>query len=289
MFGYVVVDKPNMLIKDFADYRAYYCGLCKTLGKEYNNLTRFSVNYDITFLTLLLHNYEKLEPKYEQSRCIAHPIGAKKPMVLTNPIQEIVAHINIIMAYYKVKDDIIDEGKIKHKLLMNYIRPLHKKAKRKIPSLDEASNHFYNKLRAIEESGEGTLDSLADCFANILVQAGRSGTKNFDDNLALLCYNLGRWIYIIDALDDLQDDFEAGKFNPLIGKQVKTLDKELKDKIVKETEILLNMAIAKIRIAYDKMEIKISEGALSNIIYIGLKSRVNSVISKFKGEDNGSV
>ena len=89
MFGYVKADKPNMLIKDYATYRAYYCGLCKSIGKRASQTMRMSVNYDITFLSLLAHNYCRTEPTFKETRCIVHPVGKKFPVVENNPVQEI--------------------------------------------------------------------------------------------------------------------------------------------------------------------------------------------------------
>lgn len=279
MFGYVIVDKPNMLIKDYADYRAYYCGLCKSLGKEFSQMARFTINYDITFLTLLLHNYEKLQPEYENARCIAHPIGAKKPMVKSNYIQNKVANINIVMAYYKLLDDVIDDNKVKHKLLLKFIKPKYNKAKKMLPHLDNAMKFYYDKLREKEKNKLIRLDELADCFANIMVEIGKT-TENFDDNLKELCYNLGRWIYIIDALDDLKEDFLKRKYNPLIENDNIKFDTDFKEKQKQEIGNLLRIAIAKIRLAYDKMDITISEGPLSNIVYLGLEARTQSVLEK---------
>ena len=53
MFGYVNVYKDELKIKDYDTYRAYYCGLCKMLGKRHNALARLSLNYDLTFLAVL--------------------------------------------------------------------------------------------------------------------------------------------------------------------------------------------------------------------------------------------
>jgi len=285
MFGYVIVDKPNMLIKDYNEYRAYYCGLCKTLGKQYSNLTRLSLNYDITFLTILLHNYEKLSPEYEQGRCILHPVGVKKAILKNNRLQELVCNINILMAYYKLKDDINDEKALKYRLFMTYVKPKYLKARVKLKSLDESIAFYYEKLRCLEKNGNYSLDSLADCFANIMVEAGKAGTKNFDINLKDLCYNLGRWIYLIDAIDDLEGDFNKGKFNPLINKDLKVLDKDFILKAKSEIDGLLKIAIQRIRLAYDNMDITIAEGPLSNIIYLGLAKRTDNVINACGGKN----
>ncbi|MGI6213674.1 MAG: DUF5685 family protein [Christensenellales bacterium] len=285
MFGYVTCDKPNMLIKDFNDYRAYYCGLCKTLGALYGQPARFGVNYDIVLLALLAHNYEKLVPEYYDGRCVAHPIGAKRKMLRTNHILQKVAHADIIMGYYKLEDNVSDDGGIKYRLAKALIKGKYKKAKRALRTLDEKTDYYYSKMRSLELSGDYCLDSLADCFSQITVEIGRSVIGKEDKNLYDFCYNLGRWIYIIDAADDFAKDIKKGKFNPFRrdyeGKDIQALAQEVK--------CLLTLAINNMRQAYDNMDITVSEGPLSNIVYMGFAARMQLVLKRLTGGENESV
>ncbi len=285
MFGYVTCDKPNMLVKDFYEYRAYYCGLCKTLGKFYGQASRFGVNYDIVLLSLLAHNYKKVQPQFYDGHCIAHPIGAKRKMLHTNPILKTVADVNCIMAYYKMEDNITDEGGIKYKILKKLLYRKYKKAKQALPTLDQKTAYYYNKMRTLEQSKDYCLDVLADCFALITVEIGRSATGIEDKDLYDFCYNLGRWIYIIDAIDDFHKDCEQGKFNPFC----KDYGKDDIEKLADDAKCLLALAMRNIRIAYDNMDITISEGPLSNIVYMGLPARARGVLFRLKGEENESV
>jgi len=285
MFGYVTCDKPNMLVKDFYEYRAYYCGLCKTLGKSYGQLARFGVNYDIVLLSLLAHNYAKVAPQFCDSHCIAHPIGVKRKMLISNPILKKVADVNCIMAYYKLEDNITDEGGLKYKLAKALLSRKYKKAKAALPTLDRQTEYYYNKMRSLEQSNNYCLDSLADCFALITVEIGRATTGKEDKNLYDFCYNLGRWIYIIDAVDDFRKDLKQRKFNPFCA----DYSEDSIDKLAKDAQCLLTLTINNMRIAYDNMDITISEGPLSNVVYMGFAARVNQVLQRLKGEANESV
>ena len=111
MFGYVVIDKPNILIKDYQTYRSHYCGVCKAIGKESGQIMRLTLNYDVVLLSLLGHNYDDLDPEFATGRCIAHPVGRKIEYIKDNPILRRIADINTILGYYKVYDDVVDEGK----------------------------------------------------------------------------------------------------------------------------------------------------------------------------------
>ena len=74
MFGYVVVNKPEMKFKEFDVYHAYYCGLCKTLKNNYGLRAQAALNFDMNFLAILLSGL--YEPKLEMTndRCVMHPL-----------------------------------------------------------------------------------------------------------------------------------------------------------------------------------------------------------------------
>jgi hypothetical protein len=278
MFGYVTADKPNMLMKDYADYRAYYCGLCKTLGKRYNQLMRFSINYDITFLSLIAHNYLKFKPTIKHGRCVAHPVGKKFPIVLNNEIQEKIADVNIILGYYKALDDVLDDGGFKYKFACAMLKDRFKVAKKRLPKLAQDVKTCYEDLRTLEKNKEPSLDKLSHCFATMLQHVGEAVMPNINDNLLRLCYNLGRWIYLIDAFSDLEDDFKCGAFNPFIPNG--ELTDEIKNAVHEIATFTLKTAVAEIRDAYDKMEVTVTEGALSNVVYLGLRTRTETVLNK---------
>ncbi len=279
MFGYVNIDKPNIMFKDYDTYKAYYCGLCKTLGTHHSSqLMRFSVNFDITFLTLLAHNYRKVMPTFSKERCIAHPIGKKFFVVDNNEVQECITDINVMLGYYKLDDDVYDNKSTIKSIGKAYFATKYKKVATKYPELDKIVKDNYFELRKLESEKCPKLDLLADKFAKILVAVGEVACKKTDDNLQKLCYNLGRWIYIIDAYDDLEKDIADGVFNPLAvnGK----LDDSTRATIKETVEFSLQHAINAIIASYDAMDISISEGALSNVVYCGLQARTNSVLKR---------
>lgn len=275
MFGYVVIDKPNILIKDYQTYRSYYCGLCKAIGKQNGHAMRFTLNYDIVLLSLLGHNYDNVDPEFCEGRCIVHPLGKKISYVKNNDILCKIADINTILAYYKVLDDVIDENK--HKLLKSALSGRYKKAKKRIPVFDERIKAGYERLREYEKN-KVDYSVLADCFGSMLLSVADTLTESADNNLRELLFNLGKWIYIIDAFDDMKKD--SGKnFNPFLS-VVKEWDNKIFDEVEAIIRPKLYQVIENIINVYNKMEIKISEGALSNIIYLGLKARTEFVLTR---------
>ena len=276
MFGYVTADKPNMLIKDYAVYRAYYCGLCKSIGRKNPPLMRITINYDITFLTMLAHNYNKVEPKFKKALCIAHPIGKPFSVVVNDPVQECVVDINTMLGYYKVYDDVTDKGSLKHRIAKAYIKGKYKRVAKRYPELDEALKKSFTDLYALEKEGSKDIDALTKTSADMLVAVAKTCAKNWDENLVILAENLGRWIYLIDAYDDLSKDIKNGTFNPL--KPEGKLTERIGDEIENSVREKLYGYLKNIRTAYDKMDITITEGPLSQVVYVGLRTRTEEVL-----------
>lgn len=276
MFGYVTADKPNMLIKDYAVYRAYYCGLCKSIGRKNPPLMRFGINYDITFLTMLAHNYNKVEPKFKKALCIAHPVGKPFSVVVNNPVQECVVDINTMLGYYKAYDDIADRGSLKHRLVKAYIKGKYKRAVKRHKELDIALKACFSDLFELEKAGSKDLDALTKTSADMLVAVAKECCPTADDNLVTLADNLGRWIYLIDAYDDLLKDVKKNNFNPL--KPKGELDEKALDEIETIVRERLYAYLKNIRSAYDQMDITITEGPLSNVVYVGLRTRTEEVL-----------
>ncbi len=277
MFGYVIIDKPNILMKDFATYKSYYCGLCKRTGSLYGQLMRLTVNYDIVLLSLLAHNYEKVTPEFSEEHCILHPIGKKTPVAKSDEILGRISDINIILGYYKACDDVADEGR--HKSIKSFLGRRMKKLRQEYPEFCQTCQKRYGDLSLLERQNCLDENEVAGCFGDILSAAAEAVTKKADDKLRQLCYNLGKWIYFIDALDDIREDFDKRRYN-LFAPRTAVLDEQFFEKQEKYHRHLLYSAIDAITDAYDKMDITVSEGALSNIIYLGLKSRTESVLKE---------
>jgi hypothetical protein len=238
---------------------------------------RLTVNYDIVLLSLLAHNYEKAAPNFEREHCILHPIGKKVPVAVSGEIFDRIIDINTILGYHKIVDDVIDEDK--HRTIKAFLKGKYKKAAKRMPQFNAAVSAQYAKLRELEEYGCLDIEKLASCFGEIMVAAAAAATPKADDKLKDLCYNLGKWIYYIDAFDDIKEDYENNKFNPFIIKGRK-VDENFYAECEKNARYLLYSAIDRIIENYDKMDITISEGALSNIIYLGLKARAEEVLKR---------
>ena len=110
MFGYVTANEPELKVKDYHKYKAYYCGLCQSLKRQYGSAGQLTLAYDMTFVIILLTSLYESETKAESHRCKMHPL--KPQPMLENEITEYAADMNLIMAYYHLEDDWKDEKKV---------------------------------------------------------------------------------------------------------------------------------------------------------------------------------
>ena len=281
MFGYVVVDKEKLSPQENALYRAFYCGVCKTIKQEYGNLARVCATYDITFFSILSHDCLNYPVQLSNENCIANPFQ-KKLIVKDNPLIRKICAISVLLVYYKLQDDIID-GKSNRKVLNALFAKQVQKAKLIFPEADEILAKQYQALRDLEEKNESIIDKVSDCFGLMLSRLFMLVCPSCDDNLYSLAYNVGRYVYLIDAVDDIEDDAKRGNYNPFIVKYGKedTFDKFM-EKCKSEVEFAVYGTINKAISYFNDRSYNQSYSLLKNIIYYGLKHRADDVFARRK-------
>lgn len=283
MFGYVIPDKPNMFMKDYYLYKAFYCGMCKTIGKKCGQLMRFSTNYDITFLDILAHAVFDKEIVLSNEVCILNPI-VKKSIVKTDDLSIKVMHINNILMHYKCVDDVIDNKSKSKKFVDKVILKKHYiEAKAEFPLIDKLVGDGYKELRVLEKENCGFIEKVSDKFAIIMQNIGENllGDK-FNEDLSNILYNLGKWIYIADAVEDIDDDYKDKKYNMwLVDYDYKDKKTFLDDKgcIVEEYLMACYNSIAN---SFGKLEISKYEGVLANILWYGVLEATKQIIRRTK-------
>lgn len=211
MFGYIQPDTPYLFVKDDTLYKALYCGVCKAIGSSCSQLARMSLTYDIAFLSAVAHNVCNVDVTLKRERCIAHPIKSR-PIASCDPLTEKLAAINVILSEYKVKDDVYDSGKGRFKGLI--IGGGYKKAKRKYPEIDKIVSDGYYSLFEKEKQGEKSVDMVCDPFAELLAKLSDEVFGEYaTESTHKLFYAIGKWIYLIDALDDFEKDVKKKNYN----------------------------------------------------------------------------
>ncbi len=217
MFGYVRPVREELKCKDFDRYRATYCGLCGTLRQRYGWIAPMFLNFDFTFLALLLCKGETQFPVC-RGRCHANPF-LKKTMCASNEALIAAADESVILTYWQLKDKVQDSSVwkgIPYRMLCLLLSPAYRKAARQRQAFDLLVQKQLQSLAQLEGENCQSLDRAADTFA-VLLQGAAIPREDVGEERAMkeLLYHLGRWIYLIDALDDFKQDQKEGNYNPI--------------------------------------------------------------------------
>lgn len=270
MFGYVNAHKDLLRVCDYNIFRGYYCGLCKQLGKKFNQLTRFGLSYDMTFLAILLSSLEDKKVEIKAENCIAHPIS-KRPVAKNDPAIEYSADMSVILTYMKLKDDWQDEHSIKSFARLSYYFPMKKTAK-KYPAQYKCIRDNLSALSKLEKEKCQNIDAVAHCFGKLLEAMFDKDGNN--KAIAFLGYHIGRFIYIADAYNDIEGDIKNKSYNPFIQMYGTDLKKEEIKESVKNS---LLFTLSEISNAYNLLDIKKNKEILDNIIYLGLRNNLEKM------------
>ncbi len=281
MFGYVKTDLPNMYVKDTILYKAMYCGLCKGIGKCCGQRGRFVLNYDLTFLSVLLHNLSDVDVKIEKQRCVIHHIR-KRPVAIPDALTERIAALNVILAKHKLNDDVLDSGK--GRLKRAFIKKAYKRAKIAEPELDNIVNKRYSELVEYERTNGDSIDVASDSFGTMMqdVVSVLMGEKCTEQLLGL-SYNLGKWIYLIDALDDFDKDLKNKNYNVFVNanpsvKSKSQLINENKNEII----FIFGTILGDIANQSKQLEYKFNHDLLDNVLLLGLREQTKKILENDK-------
>lgn len=276
MFGYVVANKPELKMREFYKYKAYYCGLCKTLKEKYGFLGQMTLTYDMTFLIILLTSLYESETELEEKRCIVHP--AKKQKMLSNEITEYAADMNIILTYYHFLDDWKDE---KSKAGLIGLRALHgayQELEKKYPEKCLVIRKCLKLLEQCEIRREESIDVTARYFGELMSELLAYKQDVWEKILRRMGFYLGKFIYIMDAYDDIEKDMEQGNYNaliPLYGKP------DFDDRCAG----MMNCVLAECTRQFERLPCIEDGEILRNILYAGVWSRFDK---KQEGKEDGS-
>lgn len=283
MFGYVTPDKPYLYMKDYALYKSVYCGLCKSIKDNYGNIPRFSANYDSVFLSILLHNYLDKDYTIERQNCILHPL--RKRSVAMGELSKKIVSLNIMLAYHKFTDDIIDgEGFFKRFLRFVILKRAYRRAKGFMPRADQIITEKYGELRALEEGNERSIDRVSDCFASMMEGLCRELLEESScEDMERLFYNVGKWIYLIDAIDDLDKDKKAGRYNPFIAAYgVPESAEKFRSERREDIMFTFNCIYAALEQSFYNLKFNFNTDILRNILLQGIRSRTNLIMENSK-------
>lgn len=275
MFGYVSAHKPELKMREYYKYKAYYCGLCKVLREKYGFLGQITLTYDMTFLVILLTSLYESETKQEEHRCIVHPV--KKQKMLYNEITEYAADMNIILTYYKLLDDWRDE---RNGVGLVGLRAFHKTfmdLKEKYPQKCEVIRKCLGLLKQCEEREEESIDITARYFGKLMGELFVYKEDVWENTLRKMGFYLGKFIYILDAYDDVDKDIEKNSYNALISKYIE-------DDFDEKCEEMLTYILAECTSQFEKLPCVEDAEILRNILYAGVWDKFDKKRKEKDGE-----
>ncbi|MGX8680661.1 MAG: DUF5685 family protein [bacterium] len=274
MFGYIVYNQKQMSEVDLETYRSYYCGLCKCLARQFGLPASLTLSNDMTFLTILLSGLYEPDDVVTQERCMIHPLSSHQ--VRRNRYIEYGAHMTILMAYYKSLDDIKDEHK--HHLIYHALKKPFQKIQVLYPRQIRTIEEELEVIARLEKDNSTDLDALCNSFGRALGGIFMMYEDIWADELYEVGYQIGRFIYLLDAYDDLDDDLKHHQFNAL-------RERSLEDGFEDDIFDILEMFMSEATLSFETLPIIRNREILRNILYSGVWARYNGIRYKDqKGE-----
>jgi hypothetical protein len=266
MFGYIVPNKAELKFREFDVYRSHYCGLCASIRKRYGYIGALSLTYDLTFLSMLLHSL--YEPNFSEKcvRCICHPF--KKHCEITDKYSDYAADMSILLSYYKCLDDFHDDKSIPKGLYALFLRRKKNKISSKYPEKAKITERELKFISLHER--DGSLEENANSFGRLTAAIFSPEDDIWKSSLEKIGFYLGKFIYILDAYDDVEDDIKKKRPNPLISLHSRSDFKS-------ECESVLNMMAAECAGEFEKLPIIKDAEILRNILYAGIWTRFSEI------------
>ncbi len=284
MIGYVKIYKPELKMKDYHVYNAYYCGICKSLGKRYGLIYRNLLNFDAVFLAIALDSINDFVCQLEDFRCILHPV--RKKLRCTDSISiDYVTDITVYMTYKKLLDDVNDDNSLMAKIGTGAFKGAFSKASDELGKLGPVIEKYLLDLNNLENKKSDSIDETADCYGKIYREIFIHKLNNELEILPAiewLGYNIGRWIYIIDAFDDIESDIKKERYNPILERYKYNNNDNVeiyKDSIRDRISFVLFAALNEASKSYDLIDKNVNSGIIKNILYEGLYSVTEKVLN----------
>lgn len=262
MFGYVTANKPELKMREFGRYKAFYCGLCRRLGKTNGAVSRLTLSYDMTFLILLLSSLYEPEEQQERHRCLIHP--GKKQWMIYNPITDYASDMNVLLSCYHFLDDWEDERSIVGLCGAKVFAGRAKKIAGQYPRQAEAIRKQLGRLAELEQKGITEPDAISRPFGELMAELFVYREDAFQDILRSFGFYLGKYIYLLDAFMDLEKDIKKGSFNPF---QERADREDFEENVRQMLDGTIRQAVAE----FEKLPLEQDLPVLRNILYEGVR------------------
>ena len=277
MFGYIQPDAPYLFKKDETLYKALYCGLCKSIGAGCGQRARTALTYDMAFMSALVHNIRYQDVKIERSHCVLHCIR-KRPIAKVDDITVMLGCINTALAYYKLCDDKTDGDK-KAVFRHLYKRGL-KRAKKQHRRAVNIISLYMRVQSEIESAGCKVIDMAAEPSAAMMKELSVYALGDYSTpETEALFYDLGKWVYLIDALDDYDKDVKKHRFNVFYNAYGAESKARAVEENLNELTFLFDSLFADMRERISKIDFGFNKDLTDNIILRGIPLKTRAILN----------
>lgn len=263
MFGYINVNKKELSEENQKIYQAYYCGLCQRLRENCGKRGQLLLSYDMTFLELLLTGLYEPEETQRKFTCMIHP--TKKRDAIENEVSDYCAAINLMLAYHNLMDDWKDEKKHSRVYLANMISKSYLAYANQYPRQARAIEEYMQKLGEYEKKKETNIDLVSGLTGEMLGELFAWKEDEWYHELKTLGCYLGRFIYLMDAYEDVDKDEKKDNYNPL-----RLLRKENEKDFETLTRLMMTSMMSECAKSFERLPILLHADILRNIIYSGV-------------------
>ncbi len=285
MFGYVMIDKPELKIKEFDRYRSYYCGLCEALKRRHGLVGRAMLTYDMAFLEMLLSDLYDIgdgEEAVEDRRCIVHPLH--RHCQRYSVVSEYCADMTILLAYQKCLDDWQDEHRPGRWIWSKLLKRHYEEVREREPERVAAVESRLQRLHIVENAKDTPMDKVAKLFGEIMAIVFVWKDDFWKDDLYRVGFFLGKYIYLLDAYEDLEKDRKSGAYNPFLGLP-ETEGPEFEAQVLQ----LLTMMMGECTEAFERLPLVENMSILRNILYSGVWVRYERAREMREGKKEGKA
>lgn len=280
MFGYLDIDKGTLEKGQIGLWQTFMCGLCFSTKKLYGNFPRMFITNDVNFFNVLFHSIKGCDVEIEHRHCFSHPVK-KQTVLQQTELTDRLSTAGILLTYWNIYDDTVDGGSLSKKTALKAFNRAYKKAKSNFPEMDEMLARSYKELREMETQGSGGIDRIAHAFAQLSEEfATLVLQEDATEHVKTLCYNLGKWIYLIDALDDAEKDLRKKEYNPLVAHYGVSSFDELKsqhDELQFEMFAVLNRVAS----SYNDLNLTKYTCLLDNVIFKSIRNKTTQILLKY--------
>ncbi|MBE6713258.1 MAG: hypothetical protein E7580_07040 [Ruminococcaceae bacterium] len=284
MLGYVRCATEELRVKHHSLYQAMYCGLCNSIGKNASKALLPFLSYDFVFLAFIRITATNEKVEFEKQFCLFHPFKNRKKRARDNNALRYASQTALFLTYEKMLDDKLDrDSSFSRRLLVSFFAPFLNRACKKVIKRDPALAPLYSSVSEAMQRGrelekkDASLDEMCSCFASCLSAIFSFGTEGEEQRiLASIGEHLGRFIYTLDAVDDLEQDEKKGCFNPILRRYGSA--EKAKDAFP-ELDMVLSYYISQMKLAFDLLEGDPAPTAVcENIICLGLSRAAGNIM-----------